>query len=495
MSNIDKIAKINLENKPYVKPVSNVDIGFYNLDNGTAKLQFVITRDGFPMQIGPVNVTGYLWLKSTNGTMSGQLDLEIIDGLNGIVGVTIPNWFLVGSTDTDVKGQIILAVNENTDIATLGEFGFRVKDALPNQIKGEIKVQYFRMFDDMKIALENKVQDIETRLGDLDLLITNVETTVSNGISQVNTTVKNAEDTLNNIKTQASTDIETTSKKAISDVNTAKTSAISTMDSKTSEKVSEVESMSNDVIKHVDDKLNEFNTGIEENGFVQPDDLNNKLNELTWQKYKFVNDDGRTFYMTGKDWNNTEFLDSLLPGHYYITVSTNSPEGVSYNGFITVFHRDNAFSKMIEYRPYNSPRRFIKYFNKTWSSWMEAGLPVDTGWIPFQLINGALSNTAYKSTGDGGFDCAYRTITNGSETKRLLRLNGSNLTQGQVVGQLPSNFCKNAQTFPIRVPTSTEWFGAYIVIRPNGEVRFYISGNSTNWNEAGYMYGEIEWHD
>lgn len=495
MSNIDKIAKINLENKPYVKPVSNVDIGFYNLDNGTAKLQFVITRDGFPMQMGPVNVTGYLWLKSTNGTMSGQLDLEIIDGLNGVVGVTIPNWFLVGTTDTDVKGQIILAVNENTDIATLGEFGFHVKDALPNQIKGEVKVQYFRMFDDMKLALENKVQDIETRLGDLDLLITNVETTVSNGISQVNTTVKNAENTLNDIKTHASNEIETTFQKAISDVNTAKTSAISTMDSKTSEKVSEVESMSNDVVKHVDDKLTEFNSTIEENGFVQPTDLVNKLNELQWQKYRLVQDNGQLQIISLAD--DIEKLHNLPTGFYYTTTTPILGIGAtSTSGFLEVLERNGGILKHITFRPYNSKQVWLKRFYNTWSDWERVDITqTDTGWIPFQLINGALSNTAYKSTGDGGFDCAYRTINNGSETKKLLRLNGSNLTHNSVIAQLPSNFCKNAQSFPIRVPTGTTWFGAFIVIRPSGEVRFLINGDFSNWNETGYMYGEFEWHD
>lgn len=491
MSNIDKIAKINLENKPYVKPVSNVDIGFYNLDNGTAKLQFVITRDGFPMQMGPVNVTGYLWLKSTNGTMSGQLDLEIIDGLNGIVGVTIPNWFLVGATNTTVSGQIILAVNENTDIATLGEFSFKVADTIPNQIKGEIKVQYFRMFDDMKLALENKVQDIETRLGDLDLLITNVETTVSNGISQVNTTVTNAEKTLNEIKTQANNNILTVSNNAISDVNTAKTSAISSMNSKVDESVNTVNNTSTDAISHVDAKIIEFNSTIEENGFVQPNDLDNKLTELQWQKYKMTEDTGILEPISLAD--DIELLHDMKTGFYYRTaIPINNYSVSSKAGFLEVFETGSV--KHILFKPYNSKRQFLKRFYGTWNDWEEITVnQSDTGWIPFQLINGALSNTAYKGENDGGFDCAYRTITNGTEVIKKLRINGTNLTPNQVIAQLPSNFAKNAQAFPVRVPNSSA--GGYVVIRPNGQVNFYVPYDTSKWNETGYAYGEMTWHD
>ncbi len=492
MSNIDKIAKINLENKPYIKPISNVDIGYYNLDNGTAKLQFVITRDGFPMQMGPVNVVGYLWLKSTNGTMSGQLDLEIIDGLNGIVGVTIPNWFLVGATNTTVSGQIILAVNENTDIATLGEFSFKVADTIPNQIKGEIKVQYFRMFDDMKLVLENRVQDIETRLGDLDLLVTNVETTVSNGISQINQTVSERKSELDEVINLYSTEVNNVKTTAIDEVNTAKSNAISTVNSKVDESVNTVNNTSTDAISHVDAKITEFNSTIEQNGFVQPTDLDNELNELEWQKYKLTNDDGSVMSMpVGTDMNK---LDAgLYESSGFINDPLNDP------GFYEVIVTESKNDRKVIYATHSySNRMFVKTFHSGGleRNWKELTTSTsDTGWIPFQLINGALSNTAYKGADDGGFDCAYRTITNGSETKKMLRLNGSNLTHNSVVAQLPTNFCKNAQSFAIRVPTGTTWFGGFIVIRPSGEVRFLINGEFSNWNETGYMYGQFEWHD
>ncbi|WP_239740703.1 BppU family phage baseplate upper protein [Mammaliicoccus sp. P-M59] len=490
MSNIDKIAKINLENKPYVKPVSNVDIGFYNLDNGTAKLQFVITRDGFPMQMGPVNVTGYLWLKSTNGTMSGQLDLEIIDGLNGVVGVTIPNWFLVGATDTDVKGQIILAVNENTDIATLGEFGFHVKDALPNQIKGEIKVQYFRMFDDMKQVLEDKVADIESRLGDLDILGANVETTVTNGITQINQTVSERKSDLTEVINQYNTEVYTIKSVAIDEVNTAKSNAISTVNSKADESVSNVESVSNNAVTHVDEKLNEFNQAILDNEFVKPEGLNDKLSSLTWQKYKLTQDDGKPTFYTEID------PLTLPPGQYQISYMKNNPFNNNGSALYNVeilqgIDNTKQIFAVVSY----SGQVFIKNVHKgTDLGWKElTKTQTDTGWITYQLINGALSNTAYKNTGENGFDCAYRTITNGSIVTKKLRINGSNIVPGQVIAQLPTNFAKNTQSFPVKTPYVTN--NAQVVIKPNGEVGFHVSNSDNTWDETGYAYAELTWHD
>lgn len=96
---------------------------------------------------------------------------------------------------------------------------------------------------------------------------------------------------------------------------------------------------------------------------------------------------------------------------------------------------------------------------------------------------------------DGGFDCAYRIVTSGSVTRRHLRLNGKNLTHGQVIAQLPNTLFKNAQSYPIRVPTSTSYSGGIITARPSGEVKFYVNGDSSTWNEDAYIYGEYTWLD
>ena len=57
-----------------------------------------------------------------------------------------------------------------------------------------------------------------------------------------------------------------------------------------------------------------------------------------------------------------------------------------------------------------------------WTEWQNlANNQSDTGWIPFNLINGTLANDAFKNESDNGFDCAYRIITNGSVTEKRVR--------------------------------------------------------------------------
>src|SRR5699024_3428746 len=151
----------------------------------------------------------------------------------------------------------------------------------------------------------------------------------------------------------------------------------------------------------------------------------------------------------------------------------------------------------MEYRPYNSVRVFHRTkFNGSWLDWTEiSSNQTDTGWVPFQLINGAKTNSAYDYGGPrNGFGCAYRTIKRGNVTERHLRINGSNVEQNQVIAQLPPDFCKNVQIGFIRAPLAHN--GTSIIIENTGEVKVYVN-NSAEWDsdDGHYIYGEISWLD
>ncbi len=485
--------------EPYLRPISDIGIGFYNLDENTAKLRFQLSNDAGTLLISDDNLKVYGYFESSNGSVSDVIELNIVDELNGIVEITLDQDFLHASTSTKVKGQLYIGVQnvsgkpEYNEVAVLGEFTFEVADALINKISSFTKIEYIRMFSQLKAQIQKDVVDIQEAIKNGADYVAEMKTVKEQAVTQINKTVTEGKTYIDSVIAQAQTNINDTATSAIGDVKTAKDNAILTMNNKVEESVSNVENVSNDVIKHVDDKLNEFNTGIAENSFLQPTDLDNKLNELAWQKYKLTNDDGAHSMLDLN--NNSDLLHGLNIGYYY-TNNTPINGASSKSGFLEVVQQSPKTVKFLTYRPYNSKQIWLKRFYNTWSDWERVDITqTDTGWIPFQLINGALSNTAYKGIDDRGFDCAYRTITNGSETKKLLRLNGSNLTHNSVIAQLPSNFCKNAQSFPIRVSTGTTWFGAFIVIRPSGEVRFLINGDFSNWNETGYMYGEIEWTD
>ena len=494
---IDKKALFKMKTEPYLKPISDLGVGFYNLDENTAIIQFQLTNDSGPLMLHENNIKSYAYFESKNGSASDVIDLEIIDNYNGIVQITLPKDFLQASTDTKVTGQVYIGVNnvsgkpEYNEVAVFREFNFEVKDALINKISSFTKIEYIRMFDQLKMRIEQRVKDIEEAIANGADYVAEMQSVLQKGIETLNTIVANGKTDIQTFITQAKSDLDNTKDDAINDItttsNNAKTSVTETADGV----IKNINKVSNDATEHIDGKVDEFNGLLETGGFLTPEELGTQLEELEWQKYKIIEDSG---VLQGYSLaNDLEALHSLKTGVYYRTaVPIDNYEISSKAGFLTVIETNVV--KHILFRPYNSRRQFLKRFYNSWNDWEEVGNnQSDTGWVTFDLINGAKSNTAYKNEGDGGFDCAYRTIKNGDVVTKKLRINASNLTPNQVIAQLPKNFAKNAQAFPVRVPTSSA--GGYIVIRPSGRVNFYVSGDTSNWNETAYAYGECTWHD
>ena len=212
-----------------------------------------------------------------------------------------------------------------------------------------------------------------------------------------------------------------------------------------------------------------------------------------WQKHKLTNDDGTLMTYSNFDFN-TE-VESVKTKDFYVTTSVNHPPNVSYDGFVQVRHRNGGNQIQVTYTPYNSNQIFMRLKNDTWGEWVEVGpLISDTGWIEFDLINGAEQNTAFMAPGDGGFKCSYRTITNGTHVKKLVRLNGRNVTSGQTIGKLPDGFVGVAQSQYIRTPLGRTSSGGLITIRPDGNIKFYVI-NEDGWLASDYFYGEISWDE
>lgn len=500
VNGIDKKALFRLVAEPYLKPISDLGIGFYNLDENTAKIEFQLYNSKGTLQISEINIDAYAYFESANGSASNVIDLEVLDGLNGIVGITLDKEFLQASTDTKVKGQIYIGVNnvdnkpENNEVAVFREFTFEVADALINKISSFTKIEYIRMFDQLKARILQRVEDIEQAIANGEDYVTEMRNVKDQAIVQINQTVSEGKAYIDNVITQTQTNINNTVTSAIDDLETSKDNALSTMNNTASEKVDEVENISNDAIKHIDDKLNEFNQAITDNEFVKPELLQQTIANLDWQRYKTTNADGQIKNVIGTNLSDNSVLDSLKPGLFYSSSTEGQPSGASSrHGLVSVTEREDKGFKKIIFMPYNSTQSFQKYKLTEWTNWQQIGVTTDTGWIPFQLINGALSNTAYKETGDNGFDCTYKTITNGNDIKKVVRINGTNLSHNQVIAKLPANFAKNTQTFPVRVPAGA--YTGYVVFRPSGEVTFVLSGDRSAWNDTGYAYGECSWND
>ena len=127
---INKNAKLIASDEPYLKPISDEHIVFYNLDINTAILTFQVKKDEYPLQISSLNSDIDVYFESENGSHKTAGVTEFVDSLNGIIRFVVDRDFLEAATDTWVKGQVRIKTVGRPDTVVLNEFRFYVKDAL-----------------------------------------------------------------------------------------------------------------------------------------------------------------------------------------------------------------------------------------------------------------------------------------------------------------------------------------------------------------------------
>lgn len=506
---LEKVGKLDLNEEPYLQPISNRGIGFYNLDKNTAKFQFVVQKDNKPLLISDKNVKGYAFFKAANGTeekrpsTSGVLDVEFIDPMKGLIGITVPQWFLKNVVDSEVLGEIYLSLNDvnnvgKDDTVVLGTFKFTVRDSLINQIESDIKVSYIRMFDELRSELEKKVQQLKQDIGDTQTLIETIRQTAEDYLIKINKAQADAIVSITDALMSSNESIGLEREEALRQID-AKRDSIKTdydLASDTFKKTydSNVDAFNSNVNQAnatIDEKVNSFNETLKNDGFTTPSDVEQKFTEADWQKYKLTNDDGTNFYDANLqiDFNNNEQLMSLPIGTRYVVLTSNNPNGTNNNGWLTKYKR-NGDAILIRYQPYNSTVIYQKRFYKSWSDWERVGSDVvDTGWIDLQLVNSASPHNALVT--NGGFTSAYRTITQNGITKKMLRINATTIKHGQTIALLPKEFVKNLIFFSISAPRNKN--NGRISLNTSGTVNFDATVDPSAWTDTDYIYGQYEW--
>lgn len=506
---LEKVGKLDLNEEPYLQPISNRGIGFYNLDKNTAKFQFVVQKDNKPLLISDKNVKGYAFFKATNGTeekrpsTSGVLDVEFIDPMKGIIGITVPQWFLKNVVDSEVLGEIYLSLNDvnnvgKDDTVVLGTFKFTVRDSLINQIESDIKVSYIRMFDELRSELEKKVQQLKQDIGDTQTLIETIRQTAEDYLVKINKAQADAIVSITDSLMSSNQSIDLEREEALRQID-AKRDAIKTdydLASDTFKKTydSNMDTFNSNVNQAnatIDEKVNSFNETLKNDGFTTPSDVEQKFTDANWQKYKLTNDDGTNFYDADLqiDFNNNEQLMSLPIGTRYVVLTSNNPNGTNNNGWLTKYKR-NGDAILIRYQPYNSTVIYQKRFFKSWSEWERVGSDVvDTGWVDLQLVNSASPHNELITK--GGFTSAYRTITQNGITKKMLRINATTIKHGQTIALLPKEFVKNLMFFSISAPRNKN--NGRISLNTSGTVNFDATVDPSAWTDTDYIYGQYEW--
>lgn len=490
---IDKKALFKLKSEPYLKPISDLGVGFYNLDENTAILRFQLSNTKGPLLIHENNLTAYAYFESTNGSASDVIELEIEDSFNGIVTITLDKAFLQASTSTKVKGQVYIGVNnvdgktEYNEVAVFREFNFEVADALINKISSFTKVEYIRMFSQLKEHIEQKVNDIEEAIANGVDYVAEMKSVLQKGIETLNAIITDGKTDIETYITQAKMDLIKVKDDATEDINTTANNSKTSVQDAASTAVNNINIKAVEVTEHVDEKVNEFNQTVEDNGFLSPQILDEELGKLNWQKYKLTEENGSNVFVNLD--NNEINLHNLKPGSYYATLNPITGAS-STSGFLNVSERKDV-AKYITFKPYNSKQVWIKRFYDKWNNWERVDISQsDTGWIPFNIINGGRANTAYSTR--GGYSCSYRIITLGTITKKILRVNADNVAHNQIIAQLPSGFAKELQVGYIR--STGDHNATNLLVETTGEVRLYVA-NSTQWSisDSKFIYGQISW--
>lgn len=512
MSNFKKVGNLKLETSAYEQKLNDTDIVFYNNDFNTSILMFQITKDKKPLLLNGNNVHIDIVLVAKDGSWLIDDEFYFEEPMNGKVSYQIPNWFL--NHHGKVKAQVYIGINGKDDTVTEVEFAFTIKDDLINTVPAKEKIIQFRTFLELKNRILEQVQEIEDGMAHGSDYVSEMKTTVTEGFAQITKKVEESDESITNATSKFMNEIKQLFEETKNDIVKTKDNAVFTVNAKSEEALQNMENISKTTENKYNDMLTDFQSLIDNNSFVKPESLKDlvkkdaltdyakknelesfindeelvsKLTDLDIQQFALTNQDGTVKFLNLS--NLIENLKSLPSGLCYATNVPNLPNNItSTAGFMIVMKRNEDFSKYI-YMPHNSNQTLVSYKNKNNTLEWKTLRPLnDTGWLPFNLINGAISNSSYM--GSNGFVCSYRIIDHGDRREKSIRLNGKNITDKAQIAKLPVGFAENTQVHPIRTPQRSN--GGFVTIYPDGKVNFFKTGDY-EWYSDDDIYGEIRW--
>lgn len=383
---IYKNAKLVASDTPYLKPLSDEQIVFYNLDVNTAILTFQVKKDKYPLQISSLNSDIDLYVESENGSHTSLTKVEYIDSLNGIIRFVIDRDFLKASTDTWVNGQVRVKAVGKPDTVILNEFRFYVKDALINKIGADIKVRYIRQIDDLIEEAEKRliaasagidnVEDIQLRFNsfiseqkqDLEKIVTDTERRTNNLVDSaqkdINSAIQNMRDEADTIRKNLSD--ETAGAVTKPDLDTTLSNYVTTVDF-------------NNALNNKADK-----------GEVAPSNLPDNFNELINQAVSdriselnqnkpLFNDNGEVYEINNPDLSTMDFVDKS--GYFYAVGPLHTPDGEDTEGMLQILAYGN-YTKVI-YSPNETNAIYLRsklnQVGNNWTDWLNIGSEVEIG--------------------------------------------------------------------------------------------------------------------
>ncbi|WP_218084791.1 BppU family phage baseplate upper protein [Staphylococcus haemolyticus] len=383
---IYKNAKLVASDTPYLKPLSDEQIVFYNLDVNTAVLTFQVKKDKYPLQISSLNSDIDLYVESENGSHTSLTKVEYIDSLNGIIRFVIDRDFLKASTDTWVNGQVRVKAVGRPDTVILNEFSFYVKDALINKIGADIKVRYIRQIDDLieeaekrLVAASAGIENVENiqlsfnsfisgQKQDLEKIVTDTERRTNNLVDSaqkdINSAIQNMRDEADTIRKNLSD--ETSGAITKPDLDTTLSNYVTTVDF-------------NNALNNKADKGQIAPSNLPDNfNELINQAVTNKIKELNQNKPLF-NDNGEVYEINNPDLSTMDFVDKS--GYFYAVGPLHTPDGNDTEGMLQILAYGN-YTKVI-YSPNETNAIYLRsklnQVGNNWTDWLNIGAEVEIG--------------------------------------------------------------------------------------------------------------------
>lgn len=481
---IEKISKSVMEVTADYQKLSDLNVAFYNQDINTSILQFNVTRNSAPVPLGKVNVDGYIVLLAADGSRI-QDAVKIVDELKGVIEYTIPKEFLKHTGKA--LGQVYIAVKGRDDTAVMRQFSFDIKQDLLTGFSSSVKLEYIKTFDDLKEQIKQRVEAIEEAIANGEDYVAQMVETLDTGKKEIAATVSKANTDINKVATDANDSVTSTADTATKDIASKATKATTDINNSVSDGQKKINDTSNAAVATVTSKTKEVTDAITNNQVVKITDV------VNYQKQKVTADDGTSITLSQYDLLNTEDIKNF---DGYVTSGTNAPTSLS-SGFFKRKIRTGYIE--VFFSPYseNSMYRNAYHFgNKKWFGWEKIvnksdldKLISDTGWITYSTVNGVLANTAFKESGENGYNCAYRKITSNGIARLLLRVNISNITtESTIFANLPNDIVVNSQTGVARTNGANQ--KTVVTLRPTGDLSINVP---TGFTVNAYVYQQFEW--
>lgn len=345
---ISKIKKLKLETTAEYQPISELNVSFFNQDINTSVFDFIVTRNDTPIPLGPDNIEASIVLKSDKFKI--QDEVQIKDGMNGIVTYTLPNEIL--ERTGKVTGQIYIGVKGKEDTVVQRLFSFNIADSLINSFDAETKLIYIRKFDKLEAEISQRVESIEQA-------------------------IEHSEDYVTKVIQEK--DI------ALSQIDASKISILEEMTTLFDTEKSNLQAIGEGYktnFEQVDVELNQKIEDIKQE--INPETYVTQIQSEKWQKYNFTNVDGTVVSLPeGTDMNKLDV------GMYEGSGFKNDP--LNDAGFYEVTVTKSKNSRKVIYATHSYQNRmFIKTFHSGGAerNWRELTNNVDdTGWLNVMLKN------------------------------------------------------------------------------------------------------------